>query len=161
MSGKNSQNIGRGFHFRNIKKQRQKKNREKAFFGEKPTGWGEGDGVEEDCKMKYQIWTGKNCQKIFAFTEKLSKRIKCKNWLSNSFVRGNSFLYWCALTLTHSALNIFSFFTFCYNRYFTKKKILKTIRLTSLLSQCEQVNFVTSPWPQIPTTRTRPLPLPF
>ena len=30
--------------------------------------------VEDDCKMKYQIWTGKNCQKIFAFTEKLSKR---------------------------------------------------------------------------------------
>ena len=32
---------------------------------------------------------------------------KCKNWLSNSFVQGNSFLYWCALTLTHSALNLF------------------------------------------------------
>ena len=77
MSGKNSQNIDKGFHFRNIKKTTTKKklkNKEKAFFGEKPTGWGEGDVVEEDCKMKYQIWIGKNCQKIFAFTEKLTKR---------------------------------------------------------------------------------------
>ena len=53
MSGKNSQNIDKGFQFRNIKKQRQKKNKKiekKHFLVKSPRGEGRGTGLKKIAK---------------------------------------------------------------------------------------------------------------